>query len=470
VRQAVYTMMIGASLLVGCVDEQAANRRAVRKQFMEVMKLIATADQGYVPNGQEIEIQLTVGNKQITETRSDLQAFRQQVLTDSAKQLQEILEIGSPSQTTSARRVLGDVYASQARYSLLQAMTSWAALADQSASLISYLESVDWADSRVRRFDTDERPLLTEYQKDQQAYQGKIKDFAQQITQLGHQIRKLNDKIETLNNKSEEAAQKAQALQGLALVTTDGDKQYNLYNQASTADRKANIASTTALKLGVLLDIQNSELALLVKRHLIAQDAIKTLDKQIAAAKKRQGRLPYKQALSQKTQAITKLIAVLNQITSDYTSLVENRLEFAAEKMNDAMDQIDLPNSGQVDRLAQIEQLGRMCDMTHVLTEHVLVSGSHGKTLAVIASQTNRLIPDQAAMTMDMAQQMYVKQKDLIQLVKQIISDATASCNQLSRGLADSDPRAQLPKEQMQRLESYRRQIDKQRLPPPKIG
>lgn len=471
-RTFLFTILIGASLCVACADEEAARRREVRQQFLDIMALIATADQGYVPSGGEIEVRVKVGDQEVTETRRDVQAFRQKILAQAAQKLKDIVKIGSESQKLSARRVLADVYASQARYELRQAMENWAAIANRSATVMSYLGSVDRADSRVRLFDTDERALLTELRKDRQATKVHIEEIETKCKQLRGRIETLTSQIRRLDSQSEQASQEAQRLHGKALVTTDMAKQYDVYDRSAKIDRQANVTSAAAQKLDVELDAIGSELVLLVEQQRIEQEAIKILDQQIAAAQQRQARLPYKQAIAEKTEAIEQLIVSLKQITDDYGSDVEGQLEHAAKKMNEAIDQIVQTgsNAESDERSIQLERLGHMTNITHVLTEHIVIAGSHGQMLAAIAQQAGRLMPDQSAALLGNAQRVYLTQRKLIEAAKQIISDAEAACDQISRGMPDGDLLAQVARQQSERLEGYRLRIDQQRLTPPQEG
>lgn len=471
VRTVIYTVLVSVTFCVGCVDEDAAGRRKVHGEFLDVMALIATADQGYVPIGDEIEVRVKVGDQEVVEERRDVEAFRQKVLAQAAQKLQAIVKKGSETQKISARRVLADVYASQSRYVQRQAMATWASIAARSATLMSYLGSVDRADARVRLFDTDEQPLLGQLNKDRQATEVRIDELDQEIRQRQGHIETVAAQMRKLNDRSEQASQQAQNLHGKALVSPKLAKQYELYDQSAKINRRANRDSAAAQTHGVELDVIQSELALLVEQQRIEQQAIQILDNQIAAGRKRQARLPYKQATAEKVEAIEELVFFLGKITSNYRRDVEGELERATNKMNDAIDQVADSSLGvDDDQAIQIERLGHMTDMAHVLTEHIVLAGSHGRTLNAIVQQSERLMPSQSSDFFSEAQRVYLKQRNLIETAKRIIIDAAAGCDQLSRGMPEGDPLVRLAKQQAERLEGYRQRIDEQRLTPPKQG
>lgn len=461
--------VIGVSLLVGCADEQSAERRAVGERLAEVMKLITKAEQGYVPEGSETEVRHQVEGADIVQKTADLGAFRQQVLSEAAEELESMRDTGSTAQQISTRRVLANIYASQARDRLRKAMSRWVALADRSASLMSDLGAVGRADWRVRLFDTDESLLLSELQKDRVDTERQIQAFKKEVDERRRRAADLAEQISKLNDESELTAQQAQRLHAQALVATDSPKQYDLYDQSANVDRRANVASAAAGQLGVTLDVIQSELAEWVTRDRLAQQAIKTLNQQIAAAQQRQASRLHEQAVAAKSKTVQEMAADFGQIADEYVRTVEADMDRTAEKMNDAIDQLAtiIAASPQDNSLLQMEQLGHMADMTHVLADHILVAGCHGHTLAEISQQASRLMPSQAKAFEDQAQRVYTKQRKLIETTKQIISDATAICDQLSHGRPEAeDFVADFAQQVAARLEAYRVRIDQHRLSP----
>ncbi len=462
--------LVAAGFVAGCGDEQAASRREVDHQLAKVMTLIDKAESGFVPQGSETEFHHDLGGQPVVQTKADLQAYRQRVLSEAAQELESLRNAGSTVQQVSARRVLADIYASQARDRLTKAMSRWAGLADRSAALINDLGAVGRAEVRVQLLDTDETVLLAELRKNRVATEQRIQHFEEDTLRLRRRAADLGQKIDQLKGDSEEAARHAQQLHGQALVATDSQQQYELHDQSATVDRRANVASAAAQEIGVQLDVIESELAVLSVRQQLEEQAIQTLNKQIVSAQERQARESHKLAVQSKSKTVQEMVSDFSQITDEYVRGVEGELDLTATKMNDAVEQLDAVSvaSPRTELLLQLERLGHMADMTHVLTDHIVVAGCHGHTLAVIAQQARALMPDQVATLSERAKRVYTKQRELIESTKQRISDAMAICEQL-RMNATGDERfvADLATELSGRLESYRDRIDTHRLSPP---
>ncbi len=463
-------LVLGLGLLGACSDDQAGNQ-AVHERFNKAVQILAKADQGYVPQGGETPSPLSVGDQRVTENKPDLQAYRQKVLAEAAVELEAILDRGSRAQQLATRRILADVYASQGRYGARQAMVHWASIADRSATLMSFLGSVDRADSHVHLFDLDEGPLLKQLRQDRADAQGRIKGFQKQTDKLNQQASKLNQQIDALKQEAQSATERARQLHGQALLATQGSEQYDLYDQSAQEDRRANAASTEVQKLEVELDVVKSELSVLDRQIRLARGASETLDKQISAAQRRQSRGLHQKAQAAKSEAIDQMVVHFNQIEQDYLDTVQGQMDQVIEKMSRVVELMAGAEAPRGDRDAQqsleLERLAHMVSMVHVLTEHILAASSHGHTLTIIAQQAQRLMPQQALMFDDHTQQIYKKQQEVIQTAKRTISDAVLIAQSISQGLGQGNPLADIATQQSQRLEAYRRRIDQLRLSPP---
>lgn len=461
-------VLTGLTIAAGCSDEQAANRRQASEHFAEVMALISQSDQGFVPQGQETQVRRQVGPQEVTRTTADAVAFRQSMLSEAAKKLESIVDKGSVSLQESARRTLADVYASQARHTARQARMRWAELSDRSAVLMSYLGSVDRADSLARLLDVDVGQLLARLEEDRAATQGRIDWLTRQQQDLRQRTAQLTKEIQRFNTDSQRHAQEAQRLRDQALLATEGPGQYDLYDESAVADRRANVASAQSQQMNVELDVIESELVLLAQQARLAQEAVETADKQITTVGQRQARLLHQEALASKAQAIERLSEFLDDVVDAYAQGVELKMDRATERMNDAVDELTTVVSValQEDKnRVQLERLAHMAGLIHVLTDHILVAGSHGHTLAVVASQAPRLMPQQADQCLDRAQSVYEKQKKLIETAKQIIGDATAIYDELAGG--NGAGQSELAKQQSERLRAYGNRINQHRLVAP---
>lgn len=468
-RKIAFVSALAVSLVVGCVDRHASDRHTAREKFTHALGLIAQANQGFVPQGQEVESRLEVDGQTVTSHQADLHAYRQTMLAQAVTALEDILDMGSASQRVSTRRVLAEVYAAQVRYAAGQAMAQWAVLADQQATLISSLGSVSRAESRLQLLNTDQETLLTHLRKDKSDTQKQIDQDTREINELGKQIASLSRQIDVLNAEVKERQALARQLQGQAIVATQSQRQYDLYDQSAAAQRQAHIASTQAQHLAVSLDIVQSKHAMLQKQSTFGQQASKTLGQQVADAVQRQASRPLDEARSAKSDAQKQLITRFNQIAKTYDESVHTVLDHAVEKISEAIDLLSVITDAQGSDKSrvQLERLSHMVDKTHLLTEHILVASSHGQVLEVISHHGRRVMSDRVSMFAQRSDQLHEQQRRMIETAKQNISDATIVCEEISKGLGEEEPVASIAKQQLQRLESYRQRIDQLRLADP---
>ncbi len=470
-KHALYSSVALIALAAGCVDEQAASQREARERLGQVVSLIAQADQGFVPKDSETELSLDVDGKTATDKTADIQAYRQDVLGQAAKELESIVEHGSVAQQVSVRRLLADVYASQTRFESREAMLQWAALADRSATLMSFLGSVDHADARIRLLTPDEAPLLARLKEDKASTQQRLKKFRLEATLLRKRSSDMSAQIDKLQSQADAQAQLSQQFGAQALQTTNSDEQYDLYDQAAAADRRTSAAAANAQELKVSLDVINSELAIIEKQIQLADQAIRTLNDQIASAQRRQSTAMYDEATASKKRTVDAFMQQFDQINQAYAQSVESPLEHATEKMTRAIDllTLTLDLSDQDERLVQLEQLAHTVGLVHLLADRIQAMGSYGYTLIVISQTATRLMPDRSSRVMDMAKLLHDKQRRLIETAKQTISTAISVADQISRSTAEGDPLANIAKQQSQRLEAYRQRIDSFRLASPQV-
>ncbi len=466
----ILALVVAAAACIGCTDQETAKQRAARHRFEQAMTLMAHAERGVVPKGGEIQSKVEVDGQTATETKADLQAYRQATLDQAVSELQAILDMGTITQQTATRRVLSDIYASQVRHTTRQAMLQWATLADKDATLISYLATVDRAQARVTMFDTDETQLIEQLNEDRSATHQRLAQAKETAQNLAQEAAKYQQKIQQLTTTADATTDRARQLQSQALQATNNTKQYDLYDKAATADRRSNIAMAEAQRLDVTKEILASELKIAQAQARIAQQAIQTIDQQIADAQQRQKRPLYKQAVASANTAADEMAKQFNQVKDEYEQTVESPLDQANEKIDEAIDLLAViasESAGNNKGLLELERLARMVDKAHVLTNHITAAGGHGGVLNAMDQQTHRLIPDNAKLFNTEANRVYNKQQKLIEQAKQTISQATTLSTTVTKNLKD-ESMAEIAKGLAKRLEDYRKNIDKLRLTAPR--
>jgi predicted nucleic acid-binding Zn-ribbon protein len=432
-----YLPLLALALLGSCTDKQADKPSAELSQLQKAAALIQQSDQGFVPSGDD----------------SDLQTYRQKLLHDAAEQLKIAIGQGSTDQQIMARQLLADIYASKARYTMRQTLTHWAQLANGNATLISYVVAMDRADSRSRSLDTQEASLLAELQQELGTMQRELKQMEHEAEALRNRTSELTRKADDLKQQAGQAMSQSQQTRTQAL-TASGDAQDPLQDQASNLQRAADSFGAEAEGMTIQASIYQDELTILAKQIELKHNALKSLENHIHDAQTRQdqARDLLRQANESKSEAFANLNQQFDQTTQQFQDNIEKPLDLAASEINEAIELIGVAvrqtreapsgQSIQTERHIQQERLSHLVTKSQMLSDRIVITNSRAQLIATIIQQAERLLPEYATPYRDAENIAHGKCDQLAQSFQQAYDEALALANSLTEDAAQGDPTA----------------------------
>lgn len=439
------------ALLWGCADEQATDS----VQLREAAALISKSEEGFVPPGET----------------SDLQTYRQKLLSQAAEQLKAALEAGTPEQQVAARQLLADVYASRVRYLQRQAMANWADLANDGVILVSYLMAVDRADSRARLLSADESPLLGELRLDRESTHTQLSQAQQDADGLRRKVSELTAQADQLKGQAGEALAQSQQARSQALAA-QGAERFALEDQAAELERRAEVSGSEAEALTVQASVYQDELVLLNKQVELLRGALKAIEEHVSVVEKRQQEAAslVRESQSAKSDALAKMTSQLEELNEAYVERVDKPMADAVATIDEALGLI----AGALERAAgsdkravQQDRLAHLITKSQLLADHVVITNSRAQLLGMIARQAHRLIPDQARSFSESAQSMQDQRDGFAQDFQQTLEEAANLVTSLTEGAPEGDPVAVVAQQQQERLENCKRRVTEALLAPP---
>lgn len=446
--------------LGGC-DNQAAERARSGEAYRAAVAVIAASDQGYVPTGSD--------NQPMA---SSLELYRQGRLAEAIAGLQEVAQSGTPQQRQSARQLLADIHASAARHDLRQAMSAWADLANRSANLVSDLVAIDRANTRVDSFQVDDSELLRKLEDNQTETRRRVGELNVNRQQLDGRIIDIEGKIAEQQKRGDEAQAQARKLRDEAFLAS-GDVQFDLYDQASQQERRSARASAEAQKLGVKLDIYQSERVILTRQIESAEKFLASMQQQVQEIGQRQGQIRESRqaAEADKVRHIQRLDEQITAMAKDFESSVEATFLRAESNMEQALQVMEAAvrdASGSDARAVELERLGKLLTKVHILSSHILAVGDLASTLSVIAVRAgggeHPLMPEKAVAYQTGVDRLVARQEALITQSSEAIVLGRELVEKLVQGAAETDPIADTAHKHAGELDGYRTRINSLRM------
>lgn len=379
------------ALLAGCVDEDARQQSISNEAFGKVLALINEAEKGFVPHEA---VPAAAG-----EARNfDVQAFRKAKFSAAADALKPLLNSGSDAQRTEANRLLGTIEASASRHASRDALANWAEITRRSTMLISLMGEVDRAAARVEMFNPDVQTPLVSSLKERRTSLGRtLSDYEITAAALQPKIKELTQQRDKFIAQGDASAAEAGKLRDRAFAA-EGREQLDIYAKADLADRAGQKATAAGRDVAATLDVYASELKIIDSQVVIAKESLAWLEQQIADIDKAQAatRKSRDTAKTEQENAISELVKQLESLNKDFATTVEAGFVSAvasADKAVDYRNTVATRLSNTPKRLAQFDLLSAQVMRIDTLVQHQYAIDTFRRTLEMLASQTDRLMP-----------------------------------------------------------------------------
>lgn len=363
--------------VAGCSDPEAAQNASVRLSHEKVASLLTQAQLPYVPGGDTAGISRT--------------ANRQKQQAEAQAELQKILNDGTVAQQVATRRLAADIYDSSARQKLSDATSQWTELSNQSALLLSYLQSVDRADAQLRRFSGDQTQLIADMRKQAESMQAQSDAFAKELAASEATVKDLSDKIDALTKETLQHTRLSASLREKAFSQTGTERQQS-YEKASESAIKGNKSSAALQILQAKLEIAESNSKILKRQHELSDEAVAQAQAQIKstiASQTQQEELKAK-AEKAKQAAVDKLDTELGKMVTAYKQLADEGFGPALADINKATELLDgtltLAKDGDARRQVQLDLLARKLSKLNILSIQASANGDWARKLQVISA------------------------------------------------------------------------------------
>lgn len=477
VRILLICSVVSVVWLTGC-DQQARQEARARRQLHEALEWVEKAEVGYVPAGEDQVLppeappgqdpagtQPAVGDAL---GRADLQEYRQDELQEALAKLQPVIQSGSPHQSRRALAVAADIHASAARRIRRAAATDWTGLSNRSAVLVSYTVAVGRARSRLQSLETDDAALYLKLQDDQRTWRGNLEELKKTAAGLDSQIARRQAAIEQLNTQVEQARAKARELKDQAFPL-EGDRRWDLYDQAAEFDRTAFTTSSKAQREAIQIEVLQSERAIETEKIEFAQSFIQSLEQQIQDLASRQAEIQQqRRKAEEELKAIEqKLVDAVTEWIKAYTTDVSAPLQQAAAEMEKGIDlliEAVKGARGEEKRALESDLLAKYLDKINILQTHVVAASDMGGKIRIIVQRAESIMPDRTEFFRGMLQQLASEQVQVINDAKKTIADAIALAGSLGQGAAADDPITVAATQQREQLDRYNTRIEEARL------
>ena len=260
-------------LMLGCADPDAAARKDTQIKFQASLDKVARANRGFSdgPSGQA----------------ADLAEFRAQLLAQAASELNSLIGQGSPVQQMATARTLGQTYAALAMHQTNLAQMRWSALWNPTSELLQKVALVTGAQVRAQSLEVNQQPGLEKLNEYQTGFNQQAQQAQARVSTLTASLADLQSKHKNLLTQRDEVLAQVQALNQKAFTLT-GQAQFETYQAALAAERKAQLLDAEAEKLAAVIGIHQADLSITEQSAKLATANVQVIQTQSQALTQRQ--------------------------------------------------------------------------------------------------------------------------------------------------------------------------------------
>ena len=410
-RTLIGLMILG--VLPGCSDREAAKRRQWQKNLEARSGDIQRIEKGYVPHEQQFK-----GGQWL-----DLQTHRQDQVAVLIPNLQSLARDADRRQKPGAKSLLADYCLSTARHGARRAIAAWGSVGNESAMLISQMASVGQADRRARSLDIDDTPILATLGEEKQRRDDQLGEYQKLVAEAQRLVDQMNERIVDLGVQKDQTLQQAGDLRKQAFVLK-GAEQMALYRRETDLQIQAARFEKQVQDLRLKRDLVQSSLKIDQQQLELYRSSKKWLTKQIETITQQQMQLRklHDSALKRKDELAGELQTQFAKVQADYDAQVDKVSDGAVGMAGRAVKEIGNPPRGRGEFM--LDKLTAQVTLLHVITQQVVIAGSYGRTLDLLARQAQRLELSSANSLRETADQVRRKQRELAAKAEEVAADA----------------------------------------------
>lgn len=361
--------------VVGCADEQATEEKDVLDTHILAVQQLQRVEAGYVP---------------AAETEMTYQAYRQSQLPTVIDTLKAVVGKGTPSQQVATNRQLSQLYASQARAQVRDALQVGARLSNRSAVLVTTFGRLRTAAAAANRADVDMSESIRQLQDGLADRERAVASLQGQVDELTQRITEREAEMARLQTQAEQAMARAVELRSDAFIET-GEQQLKLYEEALTLERRASTAQAQRQTIGAQVDIWKSERQVVQGNLDLAIEARDRFQELFDETRARQqaNQAAYDAAIESRDRVISELEAGLDDLQRQFTEHVQARMTDATAKLDMGVDLLEDATgkaSGQIADDVYADLLTLQLDKLYLIDGYLSVLRGYGSNVLLIAT------------------------------------------------------------------------------------
>ncbi len=438
---------------VGCADPAAVQQSKLIKDLEKALAEAEQAQFGYVP----------ASAKDADGNTMRLQDYRQQKIASVIPKLTALAGKETGDQRTSVRRLLADCHASAARFALREALTVWSELGRQSTDLVSRMALVAATGGRSDVLAGDESPLANRLHERKSQLESDLRDHREKANQAGEAIAELDGDLGELNAEKDQLWQQVSDHRK-AGFTAEGEAQLAIFREAADVETKANRVEKEVQKLQLRKDLIESGLRIEQRQVEINEASIKWIEQQLDASAQRAADARQEQEKSQADMqsAAAAFHEQFNAIQTRVGGVLDEHFQAATGHVEKAVRTFESERSRDPD--VKLHRLTMMLTHLYVLTQRIMVAGDYGRTLSLLADESERMELDFAGSMREAAKQLAATQDELIAAAAGVQEAADALADEVIDQTGEGSVEQTAAAKQKEHVANYLKRINDAKL------
>lgn len=440
---------------LGC-DSQASQQAEALRHLDAARATLQQANAGYVAMAE--------GQNQ---QPKELLVYRQDTMDAALEELNKVMSLDAPQEKVQAICLIAQINASAARHAARSAALEEASLAGRSTVLLGYLDAIEGATTRAAELQPQTSEQLAKLQQEIQTQSDNQAQLSAEVSELDDQLQAVSAEVEQFKARAEDGYAQAQTLREKAFVA-QGQRSYDLQNQAAEIERKAAIESASAEQRQVTANDLAAKLAMSRVQLDTVNKLLDELNKQVNDTRVETARLADAADAATKAgeEAIATLAEEYKQLADVFAEGVQKNMKKAGEKADLAVQALHQASQRSYDatdtETIKLQLLSAYLDQAYVATSGETYLRDFAHTTRAILNSVNRVSPAAAEPYKQQLAALTDSQVALHDKAKQAIDAGLALAEELApEGTSPEDGGVQaIALKQKNRLGEYRDRLN----------
>ena len=439
-RRSLSLLLLASIFPLGCGENQVAKEtNQARAEFAKVVGMVQEVKQGFLHSekglaamGDYKPAMVKFDDAAMKEAMKEghLRGYQAALIAQAEGQLKGLVNRGQTSQKVAAHQLLASLHLASAAFDQRAAMKLSDALADPSASIETFLLSIERTGALAGRFSNDDKPVVEKWTQNQEVVAATVTKLKSEDAELTKEIEGLTKQIADETAKREDAFKRASALRAEAFPKK-GKEQYDLHIQSIEAEREGQAANTKVDEYTVALNLAKAKQSLLQRELGITQKWEQTLAAGLGDAEKRKSTLEAfeKTVTDERNATVTRLTEDFGRFSEGYNVSVSTKLDGAISKVTEAIDTLkkaDAMATGEAKVAVKFDLLDALIAKLNTQADSIVASSRFGTIAEQVRSRAAAVMPQAAAPLTEATTAVRAKLDDLVAKSLSTVSEINA--------------------------------------------